>query len=99
MSRNQLAVGSRQSAGGGGTRKEAPLLPCPFCGGSARVRMEPESPPDVEEPFWVVSCCRDSLAYRRRTGTGCPVGAMAIGPSRQQAVDHWNTRIPQEASE
>jgi len=49
MSRNQLAVGSGQSAGGGGTRKEAPLLPCPFCGGPARVRMEPESPPEVAD--------------------------------------------------
>lgn len=99
MSGNQLAVGSRQSAGGGGTRKEAPLLPCPFCGGSARVRMEPESPPDVEEPFWVVSCCRDSLAYRRRKGKGCPAGPISVADSRDKAIALWNTRIPQEASE
>lgn len=73
--------------------KRTKLLPCPFCGGQARVRMEPESPPDVEEPFWIVQCCRDTLAYRRRKGKGCPVGAMAIGPSRQATIDLWNTRM------
>lgn len=78
--------------------KRVKLLPCPFCGGRARLRMEPESPPDVEEPFWVVTCCRDSLAYRKRMGTSCPAGPIAIGDSRDAAIDRWNTRIPQEAS-
>ena len=68
------------------------MLLCPFCGGQAHVRMEPESPPEVEGPYWTVTCRRDSLAYRKRMGTGCPAGPMAIGDSRQAAVAKWNTR-------
>lgn len=78
--------------------KRAKMLPCPFCGGTARVRMEPASPPDVDEPFWIVQCCRDAIAYRRRHDTGCPAGPIAIGPSRQAAVDLWNTRMPPDTA-
>lgn len=77
--------------------KRVKLLLCPFCGSKAMVRMEPASPPDVEGPFWVVACGR-YLAYRKRMGTGCPAGPIAIGDSRDAAIDRWNTRIPQEAS-
>lgn len=86
------ATGAATDRGGGINAEAQRLLPCPFCGGRARVKMEVESLPDEERPFWIVTCCRDSMAYRKRMGKGCPAGPMAIGDSRQDAVSKWNTR-------
>jgi len=75
-------------------RKYKPIpntLPCPFCGAHAIGIKEDECPPEMETPWFVVCCSRDTV-YHHRRGTGCHASVMAIGDTLDQAVARWNTR-------
>jgi Lar family restriction alleviation protein len=64
--------------------KRGRLLPCPFCGGRADVRREPQNC-ELPAGFWTVQCRRQNL---------CSVGPVAVGDSRRDAIAAWNQRAP-----
>lgn len=58
-------------------------LPCPFCGGPARVVREDPNPPEIPHHWWIVECPKENA---------CLVWPTAVGDSRAEAVTAWNTR-------
>lgn len=56
------------------------LLPCPFCGGEARIMHLPAVEPSAR---WHVDCANFS---------GCEIGPFLWRATEQEAIDAWNTR-------
>ena len=66
-------------------------LPCPFCGGKAKVKCNPPAHPEIQNRWWSVTCARDTRYYHKR-GIECPVTLIATGDTRDEAVANWNAR-------
>lgn len=64
--------------------REGPvLLPCPFCGGEAKVMLDPD--PGCSKPWWMVGCLNS------RGDDDCP-GFRSDYTTQEAAIALWNTR-------
>lgn len=68
------------------------LKTCPFCGGAAVLQQQPASPPEVERPYWTITCKNDALKAAKAGGF-CPGMPMAIHEDLDEACKRWNTRV------
>ena len=59
------------------------LMPCPFCGGEAKLHLDPIPFDTWDAHTYVVGC----------TDSDC-AGASGIGLDRQHVIDGWNRRAP-----
>lgn len=71
--------------------KTVKLLPCPFCGSTAkRGELEP-MPPEIDHVTYIVRCSHAS-SYHFKHGKGCPVMPETYGATPELAAERWNTR-------
>lgn len=81
QNRNKKSVVSgKQSA----ATKEKPL-PCPFCGGKAKLRLIPkeDAAPEIPSAYWVGECGSKG---------NCPAMITVFGDTKEAAISQWNTR-------
>lgn len=62
---------------------EIKLLPCPFCGGKARISCDTEATRDSEGRLWAYTIVCDSC---------CATSGLSYSPERAKKA--WNTRKP-----
>lgn len=64
---------------------KAEALPCPFCGCQPKAEFNDSWPPEIETPYFSVTCEKS-----RR----CIVGPMTFGDTLEEALKVWNRRNP-----
>lgn len=74
------------------------LKPCPFCGGKAKLKCDPENwGYSAERNKIECSKCNSSTDwYNWKIGDGITHADYSLERSEEEAIEAWNRRAPQE---